>query len=133
MHRTTHATWLQWNQTASTGNLVSAWNDPLSVTEATDSAVTYYWNSWVQAQEETAEQRAQHRRWQAELDQRARDYAAVRKAAAERAERLLEACLTSSQRESLRKQGWFVVFTMLAQKLMLETQEDEFLRLANVS
>lgn len=96
---------------------------------------------------------------------------AARKAAAERAEKLLETCLTSGQRESLRKNGWFVVYTksgrgyqirrgrarnvievntkrtycchpvdgvpdadtMLAQKLMLETQEDEFLRLANVS
>lgn len=165
----TFATWTQWNQTAATGSNINLYGD--YQTAHTSALTAEYWYRWVNHQEETAEQRAERRRIQAQHDQRARDYAAVRKAAAERAERLLEACLTSGQREQLRKSGWFVVYsksgrayqirrgrarnvvevntrrtycchpvdnvpdadTMLAQKLMIETQEDEFLRMANVS
>lgn len=169
MHADTNTIWLLWNQntaiTAATSNLISPW-----ASEGT-TALTQDWTRWVTVQEETAEQRAERRRFQAESEQRTRDYMAARKAAAARAEKLLETCLTSGQRESLRKNGWFVVYTksgrgyqirrgrarnvievntkrtycchpvdgvpdadtMLAQKLMLETQEDEFLRLANVS
>lgn len=166
----TNTIWLLWNQntaiTAATSNIVNPWYD-----EGTTASITQDWTRWVTLQEETAEQRVERQRRQAEQDQRTRDYAAARKAAAERAEKLLEACLTSGQRDSLQKNGWFVVYTksgrgyqirrgrarnvievstrrtycchpvdnvpdadtMLAQKLMLESAEEEFLRLANVS
>jgi hypothetical protein len=171
----TFATWTQWNQTAATaGNVINLYGDYQTAHTSALTAESWkaeYWYRWVNQQEETAEQRAERQRIQAQHDQRARDYAAVRKAAAERAERLLEACLTSGQREQLQKNGWFVVYsksgrayqirrgrarnvvevntrrtycchpvdnvpdadTMLAQKLMIESQEDEFLRTANVS
>jgi len=170
MHADTNAVWLTWNQntavTAGTTNVINPWYD-----EGTTAALTMDWTRWVTQQEETAEQRVERQRRQADHEQRTRDYAAARKAAAERAEKLLEACLSSGQRESLRKSGWFVVYTksgrayqirrgrarnvvevntkrtycchpvdgvpdadtMLAQKLMLEADEESFLRLANVS
>jgi hypothetical protein len=172
MHAETQSTWLLWNEstaiTAATDTIVSPWQHTQAATAAT---VQFYWNSWVGAQERTAEQRADDRRQRALIAERDRNYAAVRKAAAERAEKLLEACLTSGQRDQLKKNGWFVVHsksgrayqirrgrarnivevntrrtycchpidnvpdadTMLAQKLMIESAEEDFLRLANVS
>jgi hypothetical protein len=166
----TFATWTQWNHTAATtDNAINLYGD--YQTAHTNALTAEYWYRWVNEQEETAEHRAERQRQTAAYEQQRRDIAAMRKSAAERAERLLEACLTSGQREQLQKTGWFVVYsksgrgyqirrgrarnvvevntrrtycchpvenvpdadTMLAQKLMIETQEDEFLRLANVS
>jgi len=173
MRPDTYATWVQWNENqtaASTANTITNLYGDYQ-TAHTQALTAEYWYRWVNEQEETAEQRAERRRVQAAMDQRSRDYAAARKAAAERAEKLLESCLTSEQRGQLAKHGWFTVVarsgrvyqikrgrarnviemrtgrtycchpidnvpdadTMLAQKMMLEVEEDEFLRMANVS
>ena len=177
MHPDTNTAWLVWNDsTAITES--SAITIGTVLASASTSVVAFtdaYWRTWIVEQEETAEQRAERGRRQAVADARARDLAAVRQAAMERAERLLEACLSLAQRDQFQSEGWFLVRspsgrryqirrgrarnvievnmqgrrlrtlcchpvdgvpdadTMLAQKLMLETQEDEFLRLANVS
>lgn len=174
MYAETQTCWLTWTS----GNAITASSlAPLvplvqDYTNATTSgALTLNWVQWVSQQEETAEQRTARRQAHEVACQRQRDFEAVRKAAGERAERLLVACLSSQQRGQLQAQGWFTVQgrsgrvfqirrgrvrnvveiatrrtycchpvdgvpdadTMLCQKLMIETQEDEFLRLANVS
>lgn len=173
MHADTHTVWLAWSQSQTTAITdPQIWTQESTAnTAATMGDYLYYWPQWVQQQEENAEQRAERRRIQAEHDQITRNYAAARKAAGERAERLLEACLTTEQRDQLRKEGCFTVHGrsgniyqvrrghvrnvyelrarrtycchahanlpdadhMLAQKLMIETSEPDFLRLANVS
>lgn len=170
MYAETKAVWLLWSESQT-----SAITDPqIYMREGTAVATAgeyYFWPTWVQAHEENAEQRRARYRQQADYEERARNAVAARKAASERAERLLEACLTSEQRDQLRKENCFTVRgrsgniyqirrgrarnvfelksrrtycchpcdgvpdpdTMLSQKLMIETQEHEFLRLANVS
>ena len=179
MYAETQRIWLSWTS-ASTESTVYDHGANRLLTAYTSQAITaasnsLYWTNWITHQEETAEQRAARRVADEQQQARARDMAAARKAAGERAERLLVACLSSAQRGELQTAGWFEVQssrgrryrirrgrvrnvievdmlgrtlrtycchpfdgvpdadTMLAQKLMLETQEDEFLRLANVS
>jgi len=177
--------WLTWTSASTAGERVyripSAWLqaaqtaaiDIMSAQSTGNTALRYYteWDAWANLVEETAEQKAVRRRAEAVREQRTRDLQAARKAASDRAERLLEACLSTTQRDQLSSVGWFSVRapsgrvyqirrgrarnvvemttrrtycchpidgvpdadTMLAQKLMIETQEEEFLRLANVS
>jgi hypothetical protein len=181
MHAETQRIWLSWTSASTASTVYDHGANRLLLTadsyvsQAVTASNSLYWTNWIAHQEETAEQRVArnvaNEQWQA----RQRDMAAVRKAASERAERLLVACLSSAQRGELTTAGWFEVQssrgrryrirrgrvrnvievdmlgrtlrtycchpfdgvpdadTMLAQKLMLETQEDEFLRLANVS
>lgn len=162
---------------ASTDQVWVGWAD---ATAATTNVVTNYahgdtfWFAWNEQVELTAEQKAARRVAEAAHEARLQAELHALVAIKSRAEKLLQACLTTEQQGQLHAHGWFELRTpsgrhyrirrgragnvieldratgrplcsycchpidlvpdedtMLAQKLMLEHQEDDFLRLAN--
>ena len=133
---TSNDVWFYWNapdpdgltglvssSTTSDGLLWRVWNTnaPRVYQITIDTAPTWVsWNEEPERQERVAEFRRllrqpspeelEERRRQEEIAQRAREEAAAKqRAAVERAEKLLQSCLTPVQRDCLEKRGFFYV------------------------
>jgi hypothetical protein len=171
MHADTNAVWLVWNRampSAGTNNLIQPWTETgtTACSQRTTGIAGFARKKRPPTRRDSRATRGHRRRGARPAHAQRR-----RRKAARNAPRSCSKPASSGQRESLRTNGWFVVYTksgrafqirrgrarniievntkrtycchpvdnvpdadsMLSQKLLLETDEHEFLRLANVS